>query len=383
MIDFSQDEILRYSRHFSLPSVGMAGQKHLKAAKVLCVGAGGLGSPLVLYLAAAGIGHIGLVDGDVVEASNLQRQIIFNTSDQGQNKATAAAQHLANLNPFIHINPYPVSLNSDNALEIIQQYDIVADATDNFQTRYLINDASYHLKKPVVYASIFQFEGQATVFNAGQGPCYRCLYREAPPPELMPNCAEAGVLGILPGIMGCIQATEIIKFILEVGNSLSGRLLLFNALTMQFREFVIQKDSNCLLCGHNNTPFLELQRPSSSCPAADKEHLATEEICIEEISIQELKSLQETTANFTLLDVRQPYEYEIVNLGGVLIPLSELNHRYAELDKNQLIVVHCKSGKRSQQASHFLKQQGFSQVRSLKGGILAWIQEFNPELPRY
>jgi adenylyltransferase/sulfurtransferase len=375
--NFSQEEIRRYSRHFSLPNVGLAGQKRLKDAKVLCVGTGGLGSPLLLYLAAAGVGTLGLIDGDVVEASNLQRQIIFTTADQGQSKVLAAASHLNALNPSVTIQPHFTPLTIANALAIIEQYDIVVDGSDNFPTRYLVNDACYHQKKPLVYASIFQFEGQASIFNANQGPCYRCLYRTSPPPELMPNCAEAGVFGVLPGIMGTIQATETIKFILGIGQSLSGRLLLFNALTMQFKEITIHKDKECVLCAQQ-TPFLDLERPQISCQSDSKNPVP-----VTEISARELKILKEGQTDFTLVDVRQPYEHEIVNIGGILIPLGELPQRCQELNKNQNIIVYCKLGQRSARAAEMLQAQGFKHVKSLTGGILQWIKEIDRNLPIY
>jgi len=385
--DLSNEEIARYSRHLILPEVGMEGQKKLKAAKVLCVGTGGLGSPLALYLAAAGVGTIGLVDFDVVDSSNLQRQIIHSTKDIGRPKIDSAEEKLKGLNPFIDIVKYDTMLTSANALEIIREFDVVADGTDNFQTRYLVNDACVLTGKPNAYGSIFRFEGQASVFATKEGPCYRCLYPEPPPPGLVPSCAEGGVLGILPGLVGVIQATEAIKLILGVGEPLIGRLLLVDALNMSFRQLKLRKNPDCPVCGTNPT-VTELIDYDQFCgiapPTAVK---ATESAAVNngipQISVTEFKRKQDAGEDIFLLDVREPHEFQIASIGGHLIPLGDLPARVGELDPNRAIVVHCKMGGRSQKAAEFLQQAGFKKIQNLAGGIQAWSEQVDPRVPKY
>lgn len=371
----NQDEILRYSRHFSLPNVGSQGQLKLKNAKVLCIGAGGLGSPLLLYLAAAGIGTLGIVDNDTVDVSNLQRQVLYTTADVGQKKVSAAKARLQALNPHINITRHDARLTADNALELINQYDIVADGTDNFATRYLVNDACWHLKKPNVYASIFQFEGQCSIFSAPNGPCYRCLYDAPPPAGLVPNCAEGGVFGILPGLLGSLQATEVLKLILGIGDPLIGRLLTVDSLTMRFREFAVQRNPGCRLCTH--------QQSFASLPNHDMEVCQVGSLPATSISVQELAILLKNNTDLLLLDVRESHEYDICNLAGKSIPLGQLSQRLHELDKSSAIVIHCKSGARSAQACLLLEKAGFKNVRNLDGGILAWAKHVDPSVPTY
>jgi sulfur-carrier protein adenylyltransferase/sulfurtransferase len=376
--ELNQDERLRYSRHFILPEVGIDGQMQLRAAKVLCIGAGGLGSPLLLYLAAAGVGTIGIVDDDRVELSNLHRQVLYSTEDLGKKKAVAAKARIVALNPNIHINIHDIRLTKKNALELIQQYDMVADGTDNFATRYLINDACFHLKKPNVFASIFQFAGQCSVFTMDGGPCYRCLYESPSATGLIPNCAEAGVLGVLPGLLGTIQATEILKLILKIGQPLYGRLLTIDALTMRMREFSLPVNPACKLCAHHQAFETLTESELQSCTnppgviPSEARDLMNNTYDALSITVQELRDLQQQNADFTLLDVREPFEYEQCNLNGLLIPLGELSERLDELDKSKLIVVHCKAGPRSQQAVLLLQGAGFNKVKYLVGGILAW-----------
>jgi molybdopterin/thiamine biosynthesis adenylyltransferase/rhodanese-related sulfurtransferase len=381
--DLSNEEIARYSRHLILPEVGMEGQKKLKAAKVLCVGTGGLGSPLALYLAAAGIGTLGLIDFDVVDSSNLQRQIIHSTADIGRPKIDSAAEKLKGLNPFINIVKYDTMLTSANALEIISQFDVVADGTDNFQTRYLVNDACVLTGKPNAYGSIFRFEGQASVFAAKDGPCYRCLYPEPPPPGLVPSCAEGGVLGILPGLVGVIQATETIKLILGVGEPLIGRLLLVDALNMQFRQLKLRKNPDCPVCGTHPTvnELIDYDHFCGIVPPAPQE--ATLNNGVPQIAVSDFKRKLDAGEDIYLLDVREPHEYQIANLGGHLIPLGDLPARVGELDKSREIVVHCKMGGRSQKAAEFLQQAGFRNIQNLAGGIQAWSEEVDPRVPKY
>src|SRR5664280_2856849 len=344
----SNDEILRYSRHLIMPEVGMAGQQKLKAARVLCIGAGGLGSPLALYLAAAGVGTLGLVDFDVVDLTNLQRQIIHTTADVGRPKLDSAAEKLAAINPFVNVRKFETKLSSANALDIIRQFDIVADGTDNFPTRYLVNDACVLTGKPNVYASIFRFEGQASVFAAERGPCYRCLYPEPPPPGLVPSCAEGGVLGILPGLLGVIQATEVIKLILGSGEPLIGRLLLVDALNMRFRELKLRKNPECPVCGANPTvtKLIDYQQFCGIVPESKQEKALKNGI--PQISVKELKSRIDAGEDVLILDVREPYEYQIANIGGKLIPQNDVPQRLAEIDRDREIVVQCRSGQRSQ-----------------------------------
>ncbi|HEX4066578.1 MAG TPA: molybdopterin-synthase adenylyltransferase MoeB [Acidobacteriaceae bacterium] len=378
----SNDELARYSRHIILPEVGMEGQQKLKAAKVLCVGTGGLGSPLAFYLAAAGIGTLGLVDFDVVDASNLQRQIIHSTKDVGRPKIDSATEKLQALNPHLNVVKHETMLTSRNALEIIRDYDIVADGTDNFPTRYLVNDACVLTGKPNAYGSIFRFEGQASVFATEQGPCYRCLYPEPPPPGLVPSCAEGGVLGILPGLVGIIQATEVIKFILGKGEPLIGRLLLVNALDMRFRELKLRKNPDCPVCGTHPT-VTELIDYQQFCGIVPEQKAATMQNGISQMSVQELKRRLDAGDDLMILDVREPYEYQIAQIGGHLIPLNELPSRLGELNAEKEIVVQCKSGGRSQRAAEFLASNGFTKLHNLAGGITAWANEIDPKVPKY
>jgi adenylyltransferase/sulfurtransferase len=378
----SKDEILRYSRHLIMPEVGMEGQLKLKQAKVLCIGAGGLGSPLALYLGAAGVGKLGLVDFDVVDFTNLQRQVIHGTSDVGRTKLQSARDTLQEINPSVEIETFETRLSSDNALDIFREYDIVADGTDNFPTRYLVNDACVLLGKPNVYASIFRFEGQASIFYAEQGPCYRCLYPEPPPPGLVPSCAEGGVLGVLPGIMGCIQAMETIKLILGRGDSLIGRLLLFDALGMKFRELKLRKNPDCPICGTNRT-ITKLIDYEQFCGIRGEEHMPVQ-TGIPEITPAEVKEKMDAHEPFVLIDVREPHEYQICRIpGSKLIPLGEVPKRMNELDSADEIVVHCKSGMRSAKAVDLLMKSGFLKIHNLKGGILAWSDQVDPSVPKY
>ena len=393
----SNDEIARYSRHLILPEVGMEGQQKLKAAKVLCVGTGGLGAPLALYLAAAGVGTIGLVDFDTVDASNLQRQIIHSTATVGKLKVDSAEIMLKGLNPHLNVVKHNTMLTSANALEILKDYDVIADGTDNFQTRYLVNDACVLLGKPNAYASIYRFEGQASVFGTEEGPCYRCLYPEPPPPGLVPSCAEGGVLGILPGLLGVIQATETIKLILGIGEPLIGRLLLVDALGMTFRTLKLRKNSECPVCGPNPTvtklidydQFCGIAPPSKVGPlevARDKavgDHPVVDGI--PQITVEELKRKLDAKEDIFVLDVREPHEYQIANLGVPQIPVGEVERRIGELaaQKNREVIVHCRSGARSQKAALVLKQAGFTNVSNLAGGILAWADKIDPTMPKY
>jgi molybdopterin/thiamine biosynthesis adenylyltransferase/rhodanese-related sulfurtransferase len=377
----SKEEILRYSRHLIMPEVGMEGQLKIKQAKVLCIGTGGLGAPLGLYLAAAGVGRIGLVDFDVVDSTNLQRQVLFSTEDVGVPKTRAAANRLRGLNPDIQIDTYETQLTSANALELFKDYDIIVDGTDNFPTRYLVNDASVMMGKLNVYGSIFRFEGQITVFGAPDGPCYRCLYPEPPPPGLVPSCAEGGVLGVLPGIVGTIQAAEALKLIIGKGDPLIGRLLLFDALAMKFRELKLRKNPDCPVCGTHPTQK-NLIDYAEFCGVRGEEAPSTV-TNIPEITPKELKARLDKGDDIYVLDVREPHEYQICNIHGHLIPLGELPQRVHELDSSKEIVAHCKSGKRSAQAVEFLRGAGFKKIQNLKGGILAWSDEVDPSLPKY
>ncbi len=380
-VKLSKEEIQRYSRHLIMPEVGMEGQLKLKRARVLTIGTGGLGAPLGLYLAAAGVGHLGLVDFDVVDASNLQRQVTFTTADVGKPKSEAAKARLSALNPAIEIVSYETRLTSDNALGLFRDYDIIVDGTDNFPTRFLVNDACVLLGKPNVYGSIFRFEGQATVFGYPGGPCYRCLYPEPPPPGLVPSCAEGGVLGVLPGIVGSIQAMETIKLILGSGEPLVGRLLLFDALAMRFRELKLRKNPDCPLCGDHRT-ITKLIDYEEFCGIRGEEAPAMTD-GIPEITATELKARQDRGEKVFILDVREPHEYQICNLNGKLIPLGELPRRVNELDSSVEMVVHCRSGKRSADAIHFLQTAGFKKLWNLKGGVLAWADEVDPRMPKY
>ena len=380
-VKLSREEIQRYSRHLIMPEVGMEGQLKLKRARVLTIGTGGLGAPLGLYLTAAGVGHLGLVDFDVVDASNLQRQVTFTTADVGKPKSEAAKARLSALNPAIEIVSYETRLTSENALDLFRDYDIIVDGTDNFPTRFLVNDACVLLGKPNVYGSIFRFEGQATVFGYPGGPCYRCLYPEPPPPGLVPSCAEGGVLGVLPGIVGSIQAMETIKLILGAGEPLVGRLLLFDALAMRFRELKLKKNPDCPMCGKNRT-ITKLIDYEEFCGIRGEEAPAMTD-GIQEITATELKARQDRGDKLFILDVREPHEYQICNLNGKLIPLGELPRRVNELDSSVEMVVHCRSGKRSADAIHFLQTAGFKKLWNLKGGVLAWADEVDPRMPKY
>jgi molybdopterin/thiamine biosynthesis adenylyltransferase/rhodanese-related sulfurtransferase len=377
----SNEEILRYSRHLIMPEVGMEGQLKLKQAKVLLIGTGGLGAPLGLYLAAAGVGHLGLVDFDVVDFTNLQRQVTFGTADVGRPKTEAARERLGNMNPSIEIQAFDAKLTSENALELFKDFDIIVDGTDNFPTRYLVNDACVLLGKQNVYGSIFRFEGQVTVFGAPGGPCYRCLYPEPPPPGLVPSCAEGGVLGVLPGIVGSIQAMETIKLILARGDSLIGRLLLFDALGMKFRELKLRKNPECPICGDKRT-IRQLIDYDEFCGIRGEEPQAPG-VQIPEIAPRELKARLDRGDDLFILDVREPHEYQICNLKGHLLPLGELPRRVHELDSSRDIVAHCRSGKRSAEAVDFLRKAGFRKIWNLKGGILAWSDEVDPSVPKY
>jgi adenylyltransferase/sulfurtransferase len=376
----SNEEILRYSRHLIMPEVGMEGQLKLKAARVLCIGAGGLGSPLALYLGAAGVGTLGIVDFDVVDYTNLQRQIIHSTADVGRKKLDSAADKLKAINPFVNVRKIETRLSSENALELFRDFDIIADGTDNFPTRYLVNDASVITGKPNVYGSIFRFEGQASVFATREGPCYRCLYPEPPPPGLVPSCAEGGVLGILPGLVGVIQATEVVKLILGKGDPLIGRLLLVDALGMKFRELKLRKNPECPVCGKNPT-ITKLVDYEEFCGIRGEEQAV--ETSTSDIQVEELKRRLDKGDDIFVLDVREPHEYQICNIGGYLIPLGDLPKRVSELDSSREIVAHCRSGARSAKAVDFLRQAGFKKVHNLAGGILAWADRVDPKMPKY
>jgi molybdopterin/thiamine biosynthesis adenylyltransferase/rhodanese-related sulfurtransferase len=382
-MQLSNDEIRRYSRHLILPEVGMAGQKKICSTSVLCIGAGGLGSPIAMYLAAAGVGKIGLVDFDTVDFSNLQRQIIHSTADVGRLKGESAKETIQGINPGVEVELHNVRLSSENAMDIIAKYDVVVDGTDNFPTRYLTNDACVLLKKPNVYGSIFRFEGQASVFAPHLGgPCYRCLYPEPPPPGMVPSCAEGGVLGVLPGIIGCIQATEILKLALGKGSSLIGRLMLFNALDMKFREVKLRRDPQCPLCGDKPsiTGLIDYEVfcgiPTEPVnPASNPD----------EVTVQDMKkALEDPKLNIKVIDVREPDEYQIAKVKGVpLFPLSTLPQQFTDLDPNQTYYIHCKAGVRSMKALMFLREQGFKYLKSVKGGIGAWSDEIDRDVPKY
>jgi sulfur-carrier protein adenylyltransferase/sulfurtransferase len=379
-VTLNNDEILRYSRHLIMPEVGMEGQQKLKAARVLCIGAGGLGSPLALYLAAAGVGTLGIVDFDVVDYTNLQRQIIHTTADVGRKKLDSAADKLKAINPFLNLRTFDTKLSSENALALFNEFDIIADGTDNFPTRYLVNDACVLTGKPNVYGSIFRFEGQASVFATEEGPCYRCLYPEPPPPGLVPSCAEGGVLGILPGLVGVMQATEVIKLILGKGEPLIGRLLLIDALGMKFRELKLRKNPDCPVCGKNPT-VTQLIDYNEFCGIRGEEKQV--ETGVVEMQVEELKRRLDAGEDLFVLDVREPHEYQICNIGGHLIPLGDLPKRVSELDSSREIVAHCRSGVRSAKAVNFLQQAGFKKVHNLAGGILAWADRVDPKMPKY
>ena len=376
-------DLSRYARHLILPEVGMEGQQKLKAARVLCVGTGGLGSPLALYLAAAGVGTLGLVDFDVVDASNLQRQIIHSTRDIGRSKLDSAQEKLLALNPALNLVKHETMLVSANALEILANYDVIADGTDNFPTRYLVNDACVLTGKPNVYGSIFRFEGQASVFATREGPCYRCLYPEPPPPGLVPSCAEGGVLGILPGLVGVIQATEVIKLILGKGEPLIGRLLLVDALAMRFRELKLRKNPECPVCGAHPTVTQLIDYQQFCGIASETQQEQAVKNGIPQISVRELKQRLDAGEDLFILDVRAPFEYQIANIGGKLIPMYEVPQRLAEIDRDREIVVHCKLGISSQHVAEFLAQQGYANVKNLAGGIRAWAEQIDPKVQKY
>lgn len=387
-LDLTPEELQRYSRHLLLPEVGFAGQRRLKGARVLLIGAGGLGSPAALYLAAAGIGALGIVDFDEVDLTNLQRQVLHGTAAIGAPKTESAARRLEDLNPDVHVETHDVKLGADNALEILGRYDVVVDGTDNFPARYLANDACVLLGKPYVYGSIFRFEGQASVFDARRGPCYRCMFGEPPPPGSVPSCAEAGVLGVLPGVIGLIQATETIKLILEAGESLVGRLLVFDAMNMRFRELKLRKDPNCAVCGANPsiTKLEDLSwycEPDGAVDAAGPAYggPTTE---LNQISPSELKAKLDRGDRFELLDVRDPEEIAVVKLRNTAeIPVADIGARMNELDRQSEIVVYCLSGARSGRAAKSLREAGFSRAKNLAGGIRAWVEQIDPSLPRY
>jgi adenylyltransferase/sulfurtransferase len=383
-ISLSNDEVARYSRHLIMPEVTLAGQKKLRAAKVLCIGAGGLGSPIAVYLAAAGIGTIGIVDFDVVDYSNLQRQILHGTKDVGRKKLNSAKDRIRDINPNVQVNLHDCLFSSENAMEIVEPYDLVIDGTDNFPTRYLSNDVCVFLKKPNVYGSIFRFDGQCTVFAPHLGgPCYRCLYPEPPPPGMVPSCAEGGVLGVLPGVIGVMQAIEAIKLICGIGEPLIGRLVHFDALKMKFREFKVRKDPACPVCGEHPT-ITKLIDYDQFCGIPQAKEAEKTESPVPEITVEELAARQKNGPPFVLLDVRERYEFEIARIpGSRLIPLSELPSRMSELDSADEIVIHCKSGYRSAQALRLLQQAGFSKLSNLAGGILAWAERIDPSVPKY
>jgi adenylyltransferase/sulfurtransferase len=381
--ELSPSEIQRYARHLIMPEVAMDGQKRLKAAKVLCIGTGGLGSPLALYLAAAGTGTLGLADFDVVDASNLHRQVIHFTSDVGRSKVASAEEKLKAINPDVNIVRHEGPVDSSNALDLFADYDVIVDGTDNFPTRYLVNDACVLLGKPNVYGSIFRFDGQATVFFPPHGPCYRCLYPEPPPPDLVPSCAEGGVLGILPGLIGVIQATETVKLILGKGSPLIGRLLLYDALEMTFREMKVRPSADCPICGRNPT-IHELIDYEQFCGARPADPTGGAMATVAEITPKELKALLDRGQAPLIVDVRNPEEIAICRIAGsTVIPLAELPDRLGELDPASSIVVHCKSGVRSAKAIVLLQTAGFARLQNLKGGILGWINEVDPSLPSY
>jgi len=381
-VTLSNEEVLRYSRHLILPDVGIDGQRKLKAGRILLIGAGGLGSPLALYLAAAGVGTLGLVDFDVVDVSNLQRQVLHGTKDVGRSKLESARERIHDVNPHVHVELYETRLTSANALDIIRDYDVVIDGTDNFATRYLTNDACVLLGKPNVYGSIFRFEGQASVFALEEGPCYRCLFPEPPPPGLVPSCAEGGVLGVLPGLVGTIQATEGIKLILGVGEPLVGRLLLVDALTMQFRTVKLRKDPNCPACGTHE--IRELIDYDQFCGVTPESHVTTSSNEIPEITPSQLAERLRRGDDIDLIDVREPYELDIASIPNVhLIPLGTLGEALPTLDASRETVVICRTGARSGRAVRQLQAAGFRNVYNLAGGIHRWADEVDPSLPKY
>ena len=384
-VTLTPNELRRYQRHLTLPEVGVDGQKKLKAASVLLVGAGGLGSPLALYLAAAGVGRLGLVDFDVVDETNLQRQVLYGTKDIGRSKLASARDRLLDLNPYVQLDLHEIRLTSDNALALIADYDLVADGTDNFPTRYLVNDASVLTGTPNIYASIFQFEGQVSVFGLPEGPCYRCLYPEPPPPGLVPSCAEGGVLGILPGFVGTLQATEVIKLLLGIGEPLVGRLLLIDALSTTFRTLKVRKNPECPICGAHPT-VTELIDYEAFCGLPANGAAPSAEQAVPEVTVHDLKARRDLGETPFVLDVRKPFEAEIASLGAdQLIPVEDLADRLGEIQarRDQEIVVHCRSGMRSARAVRLLHEAGFTHAVNLQGGILAWSDEIDPSVLKY
>ena len=383
-IEFSNDEIARYSRHLIMPEVTLEGQKRLKAASVLCIGAGGLGSPIALYLAAAGVGRMGIVDGDTVDFSNLQRQILHGTKDVGRKKLNSARDRIREVNPNVQVDLYDTYFTSENAREIVEPYDIVIDGTDNFPTRYLSNDICVFLKKANVYGSIFRFDGQCTVFAPSLGgPCYRCMFPEPPPPGMVPSCAEGGVLGVLPGVIGVMQAIEAIKLIMGIGEPLIGKLIHFDALKMKFREFKLRRDPKCPVCSDNPT-ITELIDYDQFCGIPQAKAAEDAEAPVPTISASELKQKQDRGDKFVLVDVREPFEYDICRIpGSQLIPLGQLPSRMSELDSADEIVLQCKSGARSARALKLLQEAGFNKLWNVEGGILAWSDEVDPSVPKY
>ncbi len=381
-VELGQDELARYSRHLVLPDVGIEGQRRLKAARVLLIGAGGLGSPAALYLAAAGVGTLGLVDFDDVDTTNLHRQVLFGDGDVGTPKVDAAERRLSQTNPHVRIRKHPVRLDSSNALEILGDYDIVVDGSDNFPTRYLVNDACVLLGKPYVYGAIFRFEGQVSVFAAPDGPCYRCLFREPPPPGAVPSCAEGGVLGVLPGVVGSLQALEAIKWILRAGDSLAGRLVIFDALALRWRELSLRRSPDCPVCG--DEPTIHSLIDYEEFCGVNQERSSFQEV--PEMTVTELRDRFERGEPIKVLDIREPYEWDIANLeelGAKLIPLSELAQRLDEIDPAEEAVVYCRSGSRSARLVRQLRARGYERLWNLEGGILAWSEQIDPSKRRY
>jgi len=383
-IEFSNDEIARYSRHLIMPEVTLEGQKRLKAASILCIGTGGLGSPIALYLAAAGVGRLGLVDGDTVDFSNLQRQILHGTKDVGRKKLNSARDRIREVNPNVQVDLYDTYFNSTNAAEIAAPYDIIIDGTDNFPTRYCSNDIAVFQKKPNIYGSIFRFDGQCTVFapNLG-GPCYRCMFPEPPPPGMVPSCAEGGVLGVLPGIIGVMQAIEAVKLIIGIGEPLIGRMIAFDALKMKFREFKLRRDPKCPVCSDHPT-ITELIDYDQFCGIPQAQAAEDAEPQVPTVTVQDLKAKQDRGDKFVLLDVREPFEWDICRIpGATLIPLGQLPSRMSELDSADEILLQCKSGARSARALRLLQEAGFSKLANVEGGILAWAEQIDPSVPKY
>jgi adenylyltransferase/sulfurtransferase len=381
-MELSRDAMRRYARHIMLPELGLQGQKKICSAAVLCIGAGGLGSPVAMYLAAAGVGRLGIVDFDTVDESNLQRQLLHGTEDIGRPKTDSARETLRSLNPQVEVLLHRERLTSANALDIIRPYDIVVDGTDNFPTRYLTNDACVLLGKPNVYGSIFRFEGQASVFAPHlDGPCYRCLYPEPPPPGSVPSCAEGGVLGVLPGVIGCIQATEILKLAAGIGSTLIGRLLVYDALEMRFRELRLRRDPNCPVCGTNPTitQLIDYDQFCGARPTSQTPHMNPDEVSIHDMK----QALDNPALGIKVVDVREPEEYTAAHVPGVMfLPLSELQLRLNELDPEETYYIHCRSGGRSMRLVQFLKQNGFKNVKSVAGGIHAWADNIDPSMPK-